>query len=427
MLRKIVVFFLLLPLALGLSGCGLLNRGGAARPAEPLTIAYSVADENRDGNQVIKRIVQSRAEADEQVRVTWRDAGGDARRQEQDVERFIEQEVDAVVIQFVEPQMGPGIVRRLAMNRIKVVALETLAPNAPLDAYIASEQVRSGELQARYVAHNLPPGAPGRVLVLAGDPNDPVSRNIVQGIVDFMDGQPGFTLDVREHPMADPRRAAATVEEALAAARPGAVLAVDSRMAVSAAEVLRRAGVTDEILTVGVGAERTAAESLVAGEHDAEVDVRPDLLAQFSYDAALGLARGGHWTYDTQMESGDFTVPARLIPVRLVQGNNAFLLEEYYEDLTRGGAQQGEQSSDQQGGGEQGQQQGGGQEQQQQPTTKLKITTRDGKTMELDVPGEIQSIEAQQQEGGGQAGGQQGGQQGGQEGGGQDANQTGGQ
>ena len=413
---RVVVIVLLISAVLAFSGCSLLNRAGVARPEErPTTIGYSVADENRDGNQVIKRIVQGRAEADAQVRISWRDAGGDARRQEQDIERFIEQKVDAVVIQFVEPQLGPGMVRRLAMNQIKVVALETPAPNAPLDAYVASEHVRAGELMARYVTRNLPTGAPGRVLVLAGDPNDPAAQDIVRGITGFMGAQPGFALEIQEHLMADPGRAAAGVEEALAAGPLGAVMAVDSRMAVAAVEVLRREGLVEAVLTVGVGADRTAAEALVAGEHDAEVDVRPDLLAQFSYEAARGLARDGHWSYDTQLESGDYTVPARLVPVRLVHGNNAFLLEAYYGDLTRGGGATGSRQRPQQGL-EQGQDQGDNQQQQQQqqpPMTKVTITTRDGRTMEIDVPGEIQSIETAQQ--GGQTGGQQGGQPGGQQ------------
>jgi hypothetical protein len=235
-----------------------------------------------------------------------------------------------------------------------------------------------------------------------------------------MDQQPGFSLELQEHSMADPGRAAASVDEALVAGRLGAVLAVDSRMAVAAVEVLRREGLTDAVLTVGVGADRTAAEALVAGEHDAEVDVRPDLLAQFSYDAARGLARDGYWSYDTQVESGDYTVPARVIPVRLVQGNNAFLLEAYYDDLTRGGgATRGRQEQQQEQGQEQGR--GGGQPpEQQQPVTRLTITTRDGRTMEIDVPGEIQSIETRQQGQAGAQGGQPGGgEQGGQRGGGQ--------
>jgi hypothetical protein len=119
------------------------------------------------------------------------------------------------------------------------------------------------------------------------------------------------------------------------------------------------------------------------------------------------------------VESGDYTVPARLVPVRLIQGNNAFLLEEYYGDLTRGGGSPGGGGQQQQQKG-QGQKQGDGQQQQQQQQsmTRLKITTRDGMTMEIDVPGEIQSIEAQQQgQGGQQGGGDQGGQQGGGQGG----------
>lgn len=414
-IKTTIVLLLFIFILLGTGGCGILNRGGAARPAErPLAVAYSIADERRDGNQVIKRLVQERAGTDERVRITWRDAEGDARRQERDVEQFIEQKVDAVVIQLVEPQMGPGIVRRLAMNRIRVVALETFAPDAPLEAYVASEQVQAGEHQARYVVRNLPAGAPGRVLVLGGDPTDPISRNIIEGITAFMENQAGFSVEVREHPQGDPGRAAATVHEALAAGPLGAVLATDSRMAVSAVEVLRQRGLLNEVMTVGVGADRTAAEALVAGDHDAEVDVRPDLLAQFSYDAAVGLARDGHWAYETQITSGDYTVPTRLVPVRLVQGNNAFLLRDYYGDLTRGGGRGGQ---GRQSGGGQGQgQQGGGQQQgqqQQQPMTKLMIKTQDGKTVEIDVPGEIKSIEAQRQDGGGQQGGQNGGQDGG--------------
>lgn len=426
---KIVVIMLLL-IVLGLSGCDLLERVGVARPGEtPLTIAYSVADEKQDGNQVIKRVVQRRGEADERVRVIWRDAGGDARKQEKDIERFIEQKVDAVVIQFVEPETGPGIVRRLAMNQIKVVTLETLPADAPVDAYVAPEQVRAGELQARYVVRNLPAGAPGRVLVLGGDPNDPVSRSIIQGIKGFMQGQPGFYLELHTHPKADPRKAAATVEKALAAGPLGAVLAIDSRMAVSAVEVLRRKGLGAKVLTVGVGADRTAAEALVAGDHDAEVDVRPDLLGRFSYDAALDLARDGHWAYETQVESGDYTVPCRLIPVRLVQGKNAFLLEAYYGDLTRGGGAPGRQGGGGEGGGQDGGQGGGqgGEEaggggEKKQKMTKLKITTQDGKTVEIEIPGEIKKIESQQKGGGG---GQNGGGQGGGQGG--DGGQGGGQ
>jgi len=426
--KRAIVLFLCVFVLLGAGGCDFFNRGGQARPGErPLAVAYSIADERRDGNQVIKRLVQARAGTDERVRITWRDAEGDARRQERDVEQFIKQKVDAVVIQFVEPQMGPGIVRRLAMNRIRVVALETFAPDAPLDGYVASEQVRAGEHQARYVVRNRPAGAPGRVLVLGGDPADPISRNIIEGITTFMEGQPGFTVELREHPQGDPGRAAAGVREALAAGPLGAVLAVDSRMAVGAVEVLRQRGLLNEVLTVGVGADRTAAEALVAGDHDAEVDVRPDLLAQFSYDAAVGLARNGHWAYETQITSGDYTVPARMVPVRLVQGNNAFLLRDYYGDLTRGGGQQG--GGQGRRGGEdgqegQGQQQGGGEQQgqgqQQQPMTRLIIRTQDGKTVEIDIPGQIQSIEAQQEGGGRQGGVQgQGGGQGGSQGGGQ--------
>ncbi len=414
------------------AGC---NRGeGERRPAdEQPKIGFSIADERRDGNRTIKKTVEERARRDN-VRITWMDAKGDPLQQEQDIDKMIEQKMDAVVLQLADPQMGPGIVRRLSMNKIKVVALETLPQDSPVDGFVASEHATAGALQARYLIENTPPGGQARAVMLSGDPNDPMARAIVDGVREALDGT-GWTLEVHDHPRSDPSQAATTVDEVLAEGVPDAILATDSRMAVAAVEKLRSRGLLQQVLTVGVGADRTAAEALVMGDHDAEVDVMPEQLGQFAYEAAVGLAREGRWQYHSQTMDGSFSVPTRITPVRLIEANNAFLLEERYGDLTRVAEKQrsrnddgsrtssegesGSEGSRQSGGSDQG-----GRQQEQAPVTRLTITTQEGKTMEIDVPGEVQSIETRQmggrqqgQSGGeGESGGQSGGQDSGQSG-----------
>ncbi|MBU4533872.1 MAG: substrate-binding domain-containing protein [Firmicutes bacterium] len=427
------LFTVLLAVLIMATGCA--NRDNQRRPAEEQPkVGFSVADERRDGNQTIKKVVEERSKRDG-VRLTWMDAQGDPLKQERDVDKMIEQKMDAVVLQFADPQMGSGLARRLAMNRIKVVALETLPSDAPVDGFIASNHTMAGELSGRYILENAHPGSQGRVLVLSGDPNDPMAQAIVDSLRETLKGT-GWSPEVANHPRSDPALAGTTVETALAEGVPDAVLATDSRMIVAAVEGLRPRGLLQRVLTVGVGADRTAAEALVMGEHDAEIDVAPEMLGQFAYEAAVGLAREGRWQYDSQTRNGTSTIPTRITPVRLIQANNAFLLEERYGDLTRmaqqqqgqqgGGGGQGKQQQGGEGGGEQG---GGGQsgqqgqQQQQQSMTKLTVTTQDGKTVEIDIPGEVQSIETEQmggqqdQQGGQGGGGGQGGQGGGSGGG----------
>jgi len=155
-------------------------------------------------------------------------------------------------------------------------------------------------------------------------------------------------------------------------------------------------------------------------------------MAQYILDAAVSLAKTGHWQYDTRIGNGNYSVPAKITPVRLIDQSSAYLLEQRWgkeirpeqgtkssgqgqgqgqgESQDGGSESSGEGSPDQgegeQGEGEQGGREGGGNQTAggKQKTTKLRITTQEGKTVEVEIPGEIKRIESTR---GGQA--QQGG------------------
>lgn len=455
---------------------------------QEVKIAVSLADMERDGNQTIKKAMTRRqgggqqggqdtggqqgdqggqeggggqaassnpaslpvisqhagqqgGQGQQRVKIIWLDAKNDPAQQEKDLDKLAGQKVRAVILQPVDPAAGPTLVRKLAQAGIKVIALEALPVNAPLDGLITPDHDRTGELQARYLltlAQTRPAGL--RAVILQGDKNDRAARGIAASLLEHIRVSPAVKIvQVKEHPGGDPQLAAATVEQLVTTPGPGetidAFVATDSRMAVAAAEVLKKRGLAEKVVTIGVGADEKAAKALAAGDHDAEVDIMPDFLAQYAYDAAVGLATTGHWQYDRQIKNGDFDVPAKITPVRLITKDEVYLLEQRWGKLTGQQGQQGQQAQGQEGGqqgggGKEGQGNsgnsgsggnqsqnstgGGGQGASGKKKTTLKITTQDGKTVEMQIDGEIKRIESVDGTGQGGAGGQGGGQQGGQ-------------
>ncbi|TYO94828.1 substrate-binding domain-containing protein [Desulfallas thermosapovorans] len=490
-------------------GCG--NREAQRKPAEqPVRIAFALADINRDGNKTIKKVVDQQKEQ-LNAEVTWLDARNDPARQQKQLDELAGKQIKAVVLQPVDPATASGLVEKLARSGIKVVALENLPLNTPVEGYIASDHAMVGRLQARFVQEALaraaeaqsgkftPPRAgtiirpgdeqsgasrdgqlpsqggseqaggqqqgagqaagggrqgesgqqggtggsqgsgggqgqvtgavdysvvaqlprhrPLNVVILQGDPKDQLARDITAANQAALQGQKDVkVVKVYEHPRWDPSTVAAGLAEVMEKEdRIDVILANDSTLAMAAVEFLKMGGMDKNVLTVGVGADEMASRGVVSGEHDAEVDLQPEMLGRFALEAAVGLAKNGYWQYGDKVNNGDYSVPARIVPVRLVTARNAYLLEERWEELKKareqgGGGQQQSQAGRQGGGqeqssvqsqpGEQSKQDRGGQQGGGQGKTTLRITTQDGKTMEVQIDGEVKKIESVGQQGG---------------------------
>lgn len=473
---RLPVFLVVLLIIATAWGCG--NKQAAQKPEPPLKIAVSLADMESDGNKIIKNVMESRKKKD-RVDITWLDAKNDQEKQEQQLEKLGEKKVKALVLQPVNPVMGPDLMRRLVEKKIKVVALETLPEDVPVDAYVASDHTLAGQLLARFAVRSarkaaglpvspdsadyrggqnqggsqgqgggqkkgggqpqggIPPEVqvggktPLGVVLISGDPGDASAREMTAAARTALQGNTEVRLLAEEAvPQNDPSRVPQIVQRVLTERGNSvqAILTTDSRLAMAVVEVLRGAGLNNRVLTAGVGAGEKASQALVAGEHDAEVDTRPDLLGQYALDAAIELAKNGRWQYAGQAANGSYSVPSRITPVRLIESGNAYLLDQRWggakgKEEGRGGGSGGgsggggskqQGSGGESGNGDKGQGGEGGQGGQggQGKKTMLRITTQDGKTMEVQIDGEIKKIESMG--GGGQGGTQQDGDQGGQ-------------
>ncbi|WP_333870290.1 substrate-binding domain-containing protein [Desulforamulus putei] len=464
--RMVVLLSLLLFSFTFIAGCPGQEAQQKPETGNKVKIGVSLASMEFDGNQSIKKFMQERSKKDK-VQLVFTDAKMDPGQQEKDVDKLIKQKVKAIILQTVDPREGAKLVDKIMQAKIKVVGLETLPFNAPLDGYVAADHVRAGELEGRFVLNQMNGQGQGnqgggqqqggqgqgsqgsgqqqsgqgqqggqqnqqqspaaknnvKVLILKGDPHDTVSQLIATAAKDVLQQSKNIAeIKVIEHPKGDPEMAQMTVMNTLKSGAVDAILATDGPMANAAVSVLRSEGLEKRVITVGVGADRKNSQSLAAGQHDAEVDIMPELLANFALEAALDLANKGTWNNDTRVQNGNFDIPAKIIPVRLIDKSQVHLLEARWGKLKKEEQQkqqQGQQDNQQQGSaGEQsaeGQSQGvsgqGGQGQQGKKT-KLKIVTQEGKVMEVEVEGEIQKIE--QADDSEKQGGQQGQQGGGQ-------------
>lgn len=453
---RLVILSVSVLILLFLAGCP--ERGQRKPVTLPTKIAVSLADMSRDGNRIIKKIMQERRKK-EQLDITFMDAKNDPAEQEKHIDKMIQDKVKAAVIQFVDPASAPRLVQKLKQENIKVVALENLPVNTPVDGYIASNHTRAGELQVRFVqealtlasqgggqggqgggqqggqqgqpggrqqgqqdpaqvtraidpalAFQLPRSRPLKVLILQGDNKDRAAREITAANVQAVKANPDLSLlMVQDHPRWDPALATATLSQLTASGKqPDVVLANDSSLAMAAVQFLKQAGMDKKVITVGVGADKKASQAVMSGEHDGEVDPMPEMLGQYALDAAGALAKEGHWQFDRYVQNGDYDVPAKIIPARLIGRNNIYLLQDRWKGLKKQQEQQ-QRGGGQQGGGQQDQQAGGQQGQQGQGGTTLKITTQEGKVMEVKIDGTIKKIESVEERGKEQGGGQTGG------------------
>lgn len=451
-LRKRVLRMLMIGIFMAMLGCfcGCNKEPNPKMQTPPARIAVLLADMERDGNQIIQKEMERQSKK-EHANLTFLDAGNDVKKQEEQIRKVADQDVRAVILQLVDASHGANIIKPLVEKNIKIVALEVLPKDTPVDAYIASNHTLAGQLMVDYITQavqkkqglqteegqnenketeissdaqskseetskGIPPDlqlrnqGPARVILLTGSPQDTAAQEIASAVKDALqDNQWAFLGQEYTHPHIDEVEVSMHVQEALMAQDNGvdAVLATDSNLAMAAAEALQAAGLNHQVLTVGVGANQKASDGLLQGKHDAEVDTRPDLLGQYALDAALGLAQDGHWQYEDKTNNGTYEVPSRIIPVRLIQSKNMYLLKNRWEGIKNTQTKENQEQSGQAEASEQqqgGEQQSKGQGEGEQKKTTLKITTTDGKKTEIQIQGEIQKIESsaggQEREGG---------------------------
>jgi len=233
----------------------------------------------------------AQAAADEAgVELIVTDARDDATQQADQVQNFVTQQLDAVLINPVDSDAAGPIVAPLISAGVPVVAVDRGVNGAEVDSFVASDNVLGGRLAADALAEAI--GEEGQVIVLQGVAGTSASRERGQGFSEGIAAYPGIEV-VATQPADFDRAQGLDVATNLLQANPDVVgiFAENDEMALGAVQALgARAG--QDVFVVGFDGTDDGVAAIEAGTMYASIAQQPEELGRAAVEAALALIAG---------------------------------------------------------------------------------------------------------------------------------------
>lgn len=288
-MKKLLALFMSLTLLL-VSACS-MEPPGWAKPAKKedlkdIKIGLSVSTLNNPFFVSLKDGVIKEAKAlGMEVKVV--DAQNDSAKQINDVEDIIQQGVDVLLINPTDSAAISTAVQSANNIDIPVITLDRSSDKGKVEALIASDNIKGGEMAADYFVEKL--GENTLVAELEGVPGASATRERGNGFHNVADKK----LNVIAKQSADfDRTKGLNVMENLIQANPDikAVFAHNDEMALGAIEAINSSG--KEIMVIGFDGNDDALDAIKAGKLEATVAQQPMLIGKLAVDAGRDVLQG---------------------------------------------------------------------------------------------------------------------------------------
>jgi len=224
------------------------------------------------------------------VRLLVNDAQRSPERQVQQIETFIAQKVDAIVLNPCELEASSPAVQKALAAGIPIINVNSETKAAPT-AFVGSRDEESARIGMAYIAERL--GGKGGVLMMEGYMGQAAQIKRGQGAREVLAKNPGLRLLAAQTAEWDRAKAVTLMENWLQAYGPSirAVFAQNDEMAMGVLLALEQAGRKKDIVVVGVDAIADAVQAVRDGRLDATVFQDGGKQGQGAIDAALRLIR----------------------------------------------------------------------------------------------------------------------------------------
>lgn len=278
------------------AGCALLiaaTSAWASGETEAQDDSYLIGGVMYDlSNKFHTYIQDAMAEFDadhDDVEITFTDGKADAALQLSQVETLITRGADALVMVPVDPAGLSQVIDKCEAAGVKLVIANLLPNQADLeriDAYVGSQSIDAGLMQAEWVAEAL--GGEGEVAILIGDLGLEVARMRTQGNKDVFDRYPGIAV-IRELEGKWDRANGMRISENWLTSEIGedldAIVCNNDEMAIGAHFAAEQIG-RDDLIIAGIDATPVALEYLGEG-----IDVT---VFQSGYGQGYGAAQAAY-------------------------------------------------------------------------------------------------------------------------------------
>ena len=229
------------------------------------------------------------------VQIQFEDAENDIGRQLNQIENFIAQHVDAIIVNPVDTDATPRMTRLAVNAGIPLVYVNRMPADRQLPprvSFVGSNETESGTLQMTEVCRLL--GGKGDIVVLMGELTNQSARQRTQDIEDVIARPACRGIRIVDRQAADWKRTAAAdlVTNWLSAGvRPAAVVANDDEMAIGAIQALRQARLLGSTIVAGIDATADGLAEMKAGALRVTVFQNAPAQGRGALDTALKLVR----------------------------------------------------------------------------------------------------------------------------------------
>jgi len=285
-------------------GC---QRGGGG--GEGPRIGLSISTLNNPFFVTLRNGAQDAAN-EEGAELIVTDAQNDAATQQDDVQNFVTQQVDAILVNPVDTEAIVPAIQAANQANIPVLCLDRGASGGEIATLIASDNVEGGRIAARELIELV---GSGPVAQLEGIPGTSAARDRGQGFAEVINAQDEIELVASQTANFD-RAEGLNVTENILQANPGikGIFAQNDEMALGAVRALGdRAG--SEVKIVGFDAVEDALNAIQDGRMNATVAQQPDRIGTLGVENAMKVIEG-------ESVEKNISVPVELVTEENVSG-----------------------------------------------------------------------------------------------------------
>lgn len=294
------------------AGCGTQSSTGATSTKEPakteasansteatkdsakdkIKIGYSVYWMSEFAT-LMSDAMQKKAAADPSIEFLFQDAKNDAAAQMAQVEQFISQKVDAIIVAAVDPSAMVQGAEAAKEANIPFIAVNMKVPSDAVSAYVGPDDVAAGEMMVNYCLEKL--GPKFNAIVLEGAEGYSAMLDRRQGIQNILDKNKDINVLAKKTAGWTREGALQLMENYIQnyGTKIQAVIAHNDEMALGAIQALEAAGIRDKVTVVAVDAIYDACKAIKEGRQAYTVFQDAELEGGGAFDAAVTLARGG--------------------------------------------------------------------------------------------------------------------------------------
>ncbi|MEX5511420.1 sugar ABC transporter substrate-binding protein [Pseudomonas paralactis] len=228
------------------------------------------------------------------VQLQFEDARADVVKQLSQVENFISQKVDAIIVNPVDTASTARISKSAIEAGIPLVYVNRRPDQKDLPkgvAAVTSDDEEAGKLQMQYVADKL--GGKGKIVILLGDLANNSTTNRTKGIKAILTQYPDIKIEQEQTGIWLRDKGMTLVNDWLTQGREfNAVLANNDEMAIGAAMALKSAGTKPgSVLIAGVDGTPDGLNAITKGEMNVSVFQDAKGQAVGSLEAARKMAK----------------------------------------------------------------------------------------------------------------------------------------